>query len=217
MLTTITYDSTSQLPLLHTTPGISSFERYRCNLCQDTRSSHTSSELINLTKQQCLKLYLHESCAHEGFQNLNKWIREGRFPNVSPALAKEPDPPCTICNFGKARCRSHKSHVGHISANHHRPGDGVSSDGMEAGTPGRIFTTKGSPTTKRYKFGWIISPALYIVLSMNLNMQRNSWPPRQNSNNGPQGLILKYRTLEPITESTQLSYLGTLVRRSSKI
>jgi hypothetical protein len=124
-----------------------------CNFCHDdTTASHKSPDLINLTKQQRLKLYLHESCAHEGFTNLNRWIREGRFPNVNPALAKEPDPLCSICSFSKARRRSHKSHVGHISTNHNSPGEGVSSDGMEAGTPGRVFTTKGSPTTKRYKY-----------------------------------------------------------------
>lgn len=73
--TTISYDSTSQLPLLYTTPGISSYERFMCNFCHnDTTASHESPDLINLTKQQRLKLYLHESCAHEGFTNLNRWI-----------------------------------------------------------------------------------------------------------------------------------------------
>jgi hypothetical protein len=93
--TTIAYDSISQLPLLYTTPGITSYERYMCNMCSTSGDFTQPSNLINLTKQQRLKLYLHEACAHEGFTNLNKWIREGRFPGVNPALAKEPDPLCS--------------------------------------------------------------------------------------------------------------------------
>jgi len=38
----------------------------------------------NLSKQQKQKLYLHELCAHEGFKNLNTWIRCGLFPGVDP-------------------------------------------------------------------------------------------------------------------------------------
>ncbi len=81
-----------------------------------------------------MKLHLHEACAHEGFTKLNNWIREGCFPGVPSTLAQVPDSSCSICNFGKAWHRSHKSHVGQIGSNHQRPGEGVSSDGMEAGT-----------------------------------------------------------------------------------
>ncbi len=89
-------------------------------------------------------------CAHEGFHNLNQWIRRGYFPKVDPSLALEPDPMCAARAFGKACQISHKTHTGHISAGHTKPGEGVNSDGLESGTPGRPFTTKGSPTKIRY-------------------------------------------------------------------
>jgi hypothetical protein len=122
---------------------------------------------MNLTKLQRRKLYLHECCAHEGFDNLNRWIREGRFPDVNPSLANIDDPQCISCNFGKARRRSHNSNIGHISAHHKCPGAGVSSDGMEASTPGRPFTTKGQPSNIRFKYAsfWIdhASSLVYVT------------------------------------------------------
>jgi hypothetical protein len=50
-------------------------------------------------------------CAHEGFQNLNRWIWQGRSPQVDPKLALEPDPMSSECTIGKARCLSHKTHT----------------------------------------------------------------------------------------------------------
>jgi len=48
--------------------------------------------------------------------------------------------------------RVHKSQTGHISQGHTKPGDGVSSDGLESGTPGRPFTTKCLATKARYNY-----------------------------------------------------------------
>lgn len=44
------------------------------------------------------------------------------------------------------------SHTGNIASAHKTPGQGVSADGMESGTSGRLFTTKGSPTKAHYKY-----------------------------------------------------------------
>jgi hypothetical protein len=156
--TTLAYDTTSNLPLLFTAPGITTFERFHAKLSKlQTPPSPPSTDMLNLTKLQRRKLYLHECCAHKGFENLNRWIREGKFPGVDPSLTAVEDPQCITCNFGKARRKSHKSNIGHISAAHKHPSDGVSSDGMEAGTPGRPFTTKGQPSTMRFKYAsfWI--------------------------------------------------------------
>jgi hypothetical protein len=149
---TLQYDKISQLPLLFTTPGISTFMHYACNATCLKQDSSTPSNLLNLTTKQRQKLYLHEACAHEGFQNPNTWIHRGLFKHVPKDLANEPDPPCEIYSFGKARKLTYKSHVGHISADHKAPGSGVSTDQMEAGTPGRPFTTKGSPSKLCYKY-----------------------------------------------------------------
>lgn len=127
---------------------------------------HPSHER-HLTALQRRKLYLHECCAHEGFDNLNRRIREGRFPNVDPALASVPDPQCLTCNFSKAHRHSHKSNNGHISSDHKHPGDGVSSDGMEAATPGRPFTTRGQPSNTRFRYTsfWIDHMSSFVYVT----------------------------------------------------
>jgi len=59
---------------------------------------------------------------------------------------------CPSCTFSKARRLSHNSYTGHISKDHTILGEGVSSDGLESGTPGRPFTTKGSASKLRYQY-----------------------------------------------------------------
>ncbi len=145
----------SKLPILFTSPGISTFERYAAiatstnNLPSPDPATSTAS---NMSQQQWQKLHLHEKCNHEGFTNLNRWICAGYFPGVPPELSSIPDPTCLACAFGKARHRTHKSHTGHISSSHNWPGARVSSDGMKAGIPGRPVTTQGSPSTLHLKY-----------------------------------------------------------------
>jgi hypothetical protein len=128
---------------------ITSFENYSATIHAHFTSQDISpNPIITLTKRQCQKPYLHELCTHEGFHNLNRWIRKEKFPGVDPNLSEEPDPTCTFCNFGEARRICHKTHMGHISAKHAKPGQGVSLDGLESGTPGRPFFMKGSPPTQ---------------------------------------------------------------------
>jgi len=166
--TTLDYDSVSNLPLLYTTSGIKTFERYITNISRlKTPLVHPSYELSNLTTLQRRKLYLHECCAHESFDNLNQWIQKGWFKDIPASLANIPDPQCITCNFGKARRKSHNTNIGHISADHTQPGAGVSSDGMEAATPGRPFTTKGQPSNLRFRYAsfWIdhMSSLVYVT------------------------------------------------------
>ncbi len=98
---------------------------------------------------------------------LNSWIRAGRLP-CSPSLASEPDPVCAACQFGKAHKRSHKSDTGHIAKHHLAPGEGVSSNGMEAGCPGRPMTTNGLPATRQYKYVsfWIDHYSQFVYITM---------------------------------------------------
>jgi len=165
--TTIKYDTLSQLPILFTKPGIQSFINYTDTLHACNATLSTGSGSGNLTKRQKEKLYLHEMCAHEGFKNLNSWIRAGYFPKVDPSLALEPDPMCAACAFGKARRTTHNTHTGHISHDHTMPGDGVSSDGLESGTPGRPFTTKGSASKTRYNYVsfWVDHATAFVYVT----------------------------------------------------
>jgi hypothetical protein len=105
----------------------------------------------NLSQAQHLKLLMHEWCNHRHMADINKWIRQGLLP-VSPSVASCPDPICHACQLGKARRRPHNKATGGITANASAPSEGVSADQLEAGCPGRIPTTKGLPTTKRYRY-----------------------------------------------------------------
>jgi hypothetical protein len=167
--TTIKYDSISQLPILFTKPGITSYLAFRdtlqCYSATTNPTLHISQP--TMTKRQRQKLYLHDMCAHKGFGNLNQWIHQGRFPKVDPGLALESDPMCPACAFGKARRISHKTHTGQISKDHPNPGDGVSSDGLESGTPGRPFTTKGAASKMRYLYVsfWVDHASSYVYIT----------------------------------------------------
>jgi hypothetical protein len=78
-------------------------------------------------------------------------INSGLLP-CNPSLANEADPICTTCQFDKEHKRSYKRNIGKISDGHTAPGQGVSSDGMEAGCPGHVMTTHGLPSTKKFCF-----------------------------------------------------------------
>ncbi|MFN9981848.1 MAG: hypothetical protein ACK53Y_18125, partial [bacterium] len=82
---------------------------------------------------------------------LNRLIRRGLLP-VDPSVASCPDPICAACQFGKAHRKSHERTTNAIAGPCTAPGQGVSADQLEAGCPGRIPTTKGLPTLKRYKY-----------------------------------------------------------------
>lgn len=84
-------------------------------------------------------------------KTINHWIRSG-FLNVDPATANSPDPICTACQYGKAHRKQHASDKGSIAGKHANPDDRVSADQMEAKYPGKLPTTKGLPTHKRYKY-----------------------------------------------------------------
>jgi hypothetical protein len=172
-ITTIPYDSVSSLPILYTKPGLDSYKRF----CQhqafltttksDTTISSWDIRYNNLTPNQQRKLHLHEKCNHVHWDQLNIWIREGRLPCDS-SLAQEPNPVCATCQFGKAHRKTHKSNTGSISSEHDRPGQGVSSDGLEAGTPGKVMTTHGLPSTKRYRYCsfWIDHYSRFVYVTM---------------------------------------------------
>jgi hypothetical protein len=64
--------------------------------------------------------------------------------------------------------RSHKSDTGKIAKNAKAPGDGVSSNGMEAGCPGKVMTTHGIPTTKKFRYCsfWVDHYSQFVYVTM---------------------------------------------------
>jgi hypothetical protein len=105
----------------------------------------------NLSPSQRTKLILHERCNHINFETINRWIRKG-VPPIDKSVANSEDPICAACQIGKANKRAHKADVGSVTAKHTAPGQGVSVDLLEAGIPGRLPTTRGLPSPKRYRY-----------------------------------------------------------------
>jgi hypothetical protein len=105
----------------------------------------------NLSNSQRLKLLWHERCNHRSMPTINSWIRQDLLP-VDPSTASTPDPICAACQAGKAHRRAHAKVTNTIAAPCSYPGQQVSADQLEAGYPGKIPTTKGMPTHKRYKY-----------------------------------------------------------------
>jgi hypothetical protein len=188
--TTIQYDSLSALPILYTASGIHSFTRFCANqghvltssnihtpeILSSTPNPHQGAPLPkkhqpyhhdNLTSRQCIKLQLHERCAHAHWEQINAWIRSEALP-CDTTLASELDPVCATCQFGKAHRRSPKSNSGHIGQHHSSRGDGVSSDGFKAGAPGKVMTTGGSPTNKTYRYFsfWVDNYSQFVYVTM---------------------------------------------------
>jgi hypothetical protein len=105
----------------------------------------------NLSNSQRLKLMWHERCNHRSMATINQWKRNGLLP-VDCSVASCPDPICVACQYGKAHRKNHAKMTQLIAATCTYPGQGVSADQLEAGYPGKIPTTRGLPTHKRYKF-----------------------------------------------------------------
>lgn len=71
---------------------------------------------------------------------------------VPPQVANAANPMCSVCQFGKSRRQPHTTTTGPIDHKHQKPGDGVSADQLEAGCPGIILTSKGSPISIAYHY-----------------------------------------------------------------
>ncbi len=145
----VSYDTTSNLPIIYTTPGIQTYTRFCANWGIINLTPTTPAP--TLTPGQQKKLQLHERCTRPHWDQFNTWVCWGLLPCDS-SLANELDPVCSTCQFSKAHKKSHKCDVGHIGPHHKHPGDGVSSDGLEAGCPGLPMTTGGLPTNKQYHY-----------------------------------------------------------------
>jgi hypothetical protein len=161
---TIPYDTGTQLPILYTTSGITSYINYcisrqlnhlpqtSCLLAHADPATNVTLEVPGtLTKAQQLKLHWYNWLNHINFDQLTQWMRQGLI-KADPATINCPNPVCAACHYGKARRCPHSSATGVIDKHHLAPGDGVSTDQLEARHPGIVPTNKGSPTSATYKY-----------------------------------------------------------------
>jgi hypothetical protein len=150
-----TYNDATNLPILFASipqPDHSNAIQHPVMTAYSATSPPTTNTFKpNLTNSQRLKLLWHERCNHRSWSTLNSWIRHDLLP-IHPSVASAPDPICAACQAGKAHRKTHAKVTNSIAATCTAPGQGVSADQLEAGYPGKIGTTKGLPTNKRYKF-----------------------------------------------------------------
>jgi len=146
---TVPYHGRSFLPILYTVPFLA------CYMSLHKDHQHTSATPAPcqdpsppLTAAQRVKLHWHRRLNHANFDQVTAWMRAGTIP-VPKKAVNAPNPVCAACNYGKAERHTHRSSTGVIGASHQSPGAGVSADQLEAGCPGLLPTTKGSPTKQR--------------------------------------------------------------------
>jgi hypothetical protein len=141
---TVPYHEGSYLPILNTVPSLACYHSF-CSTKKTLGLADSSETLPAITAAQRNKLLWHHRLNHVNFDQLTDWMRSGLLP-VSSAVTNAPSPVCSTCNYGKAQRRLHFSSTGVIGAEHDAPGAGVSANQLEAGCPGLLPTTKGSPT-----------------------------------------------------------------------
>jgi hypothetical protein len=165
------YQTHHNLPILNTAPTIACYQAF-CHHTQSTTLPSSPSGVSNpvaapLTLAQQIKLQWHQRLNHVNFDQLHRWMRQGLL-KVSPEVISSPPPVCQACSYGKATRRSHTNCTSPIDGAHLKPGDGVSADQLEAGCPGIIPTSKGSPISAHYQFCnvWIDHHSRLIFLTM---------------------------------------------------
>ena len=102
----------------------------------------------HLTARQRRLLQWHERLGHVGMEQIVEWSRLGLIPKD---LATGNDVPlCRTCQEAKARKRPvGNSHVRHQSDDI-KPGEVASVDQLESRAGGRLLTSAGMPTKRRY-------------------------------------------------------------------
>jgi len=133
------YDKRSNLPTTKTVLGIQKY-------CSFVSSVETSAENENLSAAQKLLLKVHHRCGHRSMREIQEWAKDGRY-GLPIELSKCKAPLCAACQFSEAKKKS--ADKGKLATDT-KPGDFISVDAMEAGTPGYIPFTRGRPSRRRY-------------------------------------------------------------------
>jgi len=168
---TVPYHARSHLPILPTLPTIACYTSL-CKLAQSppipaATGSHSADPMPSLTPAQRIKLLWHHHLNHANFDQITAWMRSGQI-KVQKKVINAPHPVCAICQYGKAQKRTHHASTGVIGSQHNFPGAGVSADQLEAGCPGLLPTTKGSPSTSRYHYCnvWVDHYSRFVYVTM---------------------------------------------------
>jgi hypothetical protein len=155
------YDLSSNLPVKKLAPGCDKFVAFCHEVDQDASFQLPQS----LSKSQEKLLCLHYRYGHTSFDTIKQWARSGKY-NIDKSICNADNPICKACMFGAACKRPHNGATGSVSqvTEIKQPGDLVSADQMEAGTPGYIPFSSRCPSKHRYNTCtvWIDHYSKYI-------------------------------------------------------
>ena len=177
---TLPYHPDSNLPILTTAPGFENFQAFcaevnvageipkemhafmatrtpskkQRNDVPQAKPVHEGGSTDNLKPIQRDFLRRHQRLGHVGFEQMREWARHGVLPK---RFATVEAPICKACCYGDAKRRAAQSGKKVDNRHDEAPGSGVSVDQMAAGCEGLLPTTKGRPTTRRYRHAtlWI--------------------------------------------------------------
>ena len=159
---TIPYDEESNLPIIKTQPGCARYRTFLCHECTPVTAGLNAhikddgakgilngGETDNLTESQREMLKWHRKLSHRSFSYIKDLARKGHLPEKL-ANCKTEGLVCPDCKFGHQTKRPVDKNRRRIDEGDDKPGKGVSTDQMEAGTPGLIPTNRGRRTKQRH-------------------------------------------------------------------
>lgn len=145
----VPYDGTTGLPTITTTnkpsPASPSSRAYSSQVTGTKLFGCTTDYPSNLTPTQQTKMKWHGRLNHTNIDTITQWMHNGTL-SIPQSTINAPNPIYLACQVGKARQQAHKQMQWPIDMKHSFPDAGVSADQLEAGYPGLLPTTKGSPT-----------------------------------------------------------------------
>jgi len=171
---TIPYDEGNNLPIVVTEAGTRQYANYLCRECDafpamtesqgdwfnsadaaEEKGDAKTGDTDNMTAAQRKLLMWHKKLSHRNMADIQAKARNGELSitqtelKLISSVRQDEFPKCPACQFGDQNKSAVKTR-GKIDEGDNKPGDGVSGDQLEAGTPGLIPTTKGRRTKKRH-------------------------------------------------------------------
>lgn len=168
------YHPKSNLPCAQLIPGNNNYCRF-IDECNGTATPIMTPEGIhsylgtfpnhnNRTAAQQKLLRLHHRLGHTSMLTIQQWAKQGLY-NIPLDVASVTElPVCLACAYGAAKCHGHHKSTGSIGVKATKPGDFVSVDTMQAGTPGIIPFPTGLPSKHRYTNStvWVNKVSQYL-------------------------------------------------------
>ena len=166
---TVPHDKINNLPIVVCEPGIKRFANFVCRECNvngykpnKSLAFDAETDALNLLGKGALEggddsltanqrelLKQHRIHNHRDMKLLQEHARKDLLPKCILKVKPKDYPKCPDCQFGDSNRRPAQNR-GKIDEADNAPGDCVSADQLEAGTPGLIPSIRGRKTNKRH-------------------------------------------------------------------